>query len=98
MEGQYDFANLQRGLWELHHDDISHHEDLGKNNLQRGLWKFQRHQYDISYREYLVQNNRMKTEGGDKHRRAVRFHAGQRDNVYHICSEANDRETPGNAE
>ena len=61
MEGQYDFANLQRGLWEFH-----------------------RHQYDISYREYLVQNNRMKTVGGDKHRRAVRFHAGQRDNLYQL--------------
>ena len=34
-------------------------------------------------------------EGGDKHRRrAVRFHAGHRDNRCHICSEAGDRETP----
>ena len=29
----------------------------------------------------LGKDNRQKTEGGDKHRRrAVRFHAGQRDN------------------
>ena len=39
MEGQCDCANIQRegghpGLWELHmhQDNITHHEDLGKNN------------------------------------------------------------------
>ena len=33
----------------------------------------------ISYNEDLGKNNRQKTKGGDKHRRrAVRFHAGQR--------------------
>ena len=42
MDGQYDCANLQRegahpGLLELqrHQDDISYHEDLGKNNQQK---------------------------------------------------------------
>ena len=57
-----------------------------RTNRQRewghpGLWELQRHQGDISYHEDLRKNNRRKTEGGDKHwRRAVRFHAGQRDN------------------
>ena len=33
------------------------------------------------YHEELGKNNRLKTEGRDKHRRrAVRFHAEQRDN------------------
>ena len=39
MEGQCDYANIQRegghiGLWELQRqqDYITHHEDLGKNN------------------------------------------------------------------
>ena len=39
MEGQCDCANIQRegghtGLWQLqrHQDDITHNEDLGKNN------------------------------------------------------------------
>ena len=64
-----------------------------------GFWELQRHQDDISYHEDLGNNNRQNTEGGDKHRRrAVRFHDGQRDNRCHICSEAGDRETPGNAE
>ena len=51
------------------------------------------------YHEDLRKNNRQKTEEGDEHRRrAVRFHARQRDNWCHICSEAGDRETPGVAE
>ena len=55
-------------------------------NLQRegehpGLWELQRQQDDISYHEDLGKNSRQKTERGDKHRRrAVRFHAEQRDN------------------
>ena len=45
------------------------------------LHMLQRHQYDISYHEDIGKNNRQKTDGGDNHRRrAVRFHAGQRDN------------------
>ena len=42
MEGQCDCANIQieeghPGLWELHRhqDDISYHDDLGKNNRQK---------------------------------------------------------------
>ena len=42
----------------------------------------------LSYLEDLVKNNRQNIEGGDKHkRRAVRFHAGQRDNWCNIYSE-----------
>ena len=33
-----------------------------------GLLELQRHQYDISYHDDLVNNNRQKTEGGNKHR------------------------------
>ena len=44
------------------------------------LWELQRHQDDISYHDDFGKNNRQKTDGRDKHRRAVRFHAGQRDN------------------
>ena len=63
IEGQFDCANLQR------------------EGGHPGLWELQRHQDEISYHEDLGKNNRQKTEGGDKHRRrAVRFHAGQRDN------------------
>ena len=63
MEGLCDCTNLQR------------------EGGQPGLWELQRHQDDISYHEDLGKNNRQKTEGGDTHRRrAVRFHAGQRDN------------------
>ena len=42
MEGQCDCANIQRegghpGLWELqrHQDDITYHDDVGKNNRQK---------------------------------------------------------------
>ena len=54
-------------------------------NIQRegghpGLWELQRHQDDITHHEDLGKSNRPKTEGRDNHRRrAVRFHAGQRD-------------------
>ena len=47
MEGQCDCANLQRegghtGLWKLqsHQDDITHHEDLGKNNRPKTEGQF----------------------------------------------------------
>ena len=57
--------------------------------------ELQRHQDDFTHHEDLGKSNRPKTEGRDNHRRrAVRFHAGQRDNWCHICSEAGDRETP----
>ena len=55
-------------------------------NIQRegghpGLWELQRHQYDFTHHEDLGKSNRPKTEGRDNHRRrAVRFHAGKRDN------------------
>ena len=62
MEEQFDCTNLQR------------------EGGHPGLWELQRHQDDISYHEDLGKNNRQKTEGGDKHtRRAVRFHAGQKE-------------------
>ena len=81
--GQCDCANIQRE----------------EGHIQLGLWELQIHQDDIPYHDDLGKNNRQNTEGRDKHRRrAVRFHAGQRDNWCHICSEAGDRETPGNAE
>ena len=48
---------------------------------EKGLWELQRHQDDITHHEDLGKSNRPKTEGRDNHRRrAVRFHAGQRDN------------------
>ena len=46
-----------------------------------GLCELQRHQDDITHHEDFGKSNRPKTEGRDKcRRRAVRFHAGQRDN------------------
>ena len=52
-----------------------------KGGGHTGLWQLQRHQDDITHHEDLGNNNRPKIEGRDKYRRrAVRFHAGQRDN------------------
>ena len=52
-----------------------------KENGHPGLWELQRHRDDIIHHEDLGKSNRPKTEGRDNHRRrAVRFHAGQRDN------------------
>ena len=54
-----------------------------------------RHQSDISYHEDLGKNNRQKTEGGEE---KLGFMPSRGTTESHICIEAGDRETPGDAQ